>query len=164
MFKKPQKWQEMCSFQCFLKFLSFGPNFSRPNCQIRIQWSTFFCFFLSHMTQFKTQRRNNKLTPYFTTALNNYIICTSKYVLQKQTQRQYKRKTTLRQDIFLHENQNTFRWASEIKRIRLVQLHIQKGVFPILNIAKDLTKQKGPQVCWVWFLSNCHSWVGNSSP
>ena len=130
----------------------------------------FFLFFLEttffdgHMTQFRTQQRNNKLTPYFTTALNNYIICTSKYVLQKQTQRQYKRKTTLRQDIFLHENQNTFRWASEIKRIRLVQLHIQKGVFPILNIAKDLTKQKGPQVCWVWFLSNCHSWVGNNSP
>ena len=130
----------------------------------------FFLFFLEttffdgHMTQFKTQQRNNKLTPYFTTALNNYIICTSKYVLQKQTQRQYKRKTTLRQDIFLHENQNTFRWASEIKIIRLVQLHIQKGVFPILNIAKDLAKQKGPQVCWVWFLSNCHSWVCNSSP
>ena len=40
-------------------------------------------FFDGHMTQFKTQQRNNKLTPYFTTALNNYIICTSKYVLQK---------------------------------------------------------------------------------
>ena len=42
---------------------------------------------LSSIQSWTFQWRNNKLTPYLTTALNDYIICTSKYVPQKQTQR-----------------------------------------------------------------------------